>query len=179
MKKIVVLVGGSGSGKSTIAMELEKRGFCRLVTTTTRPMREGEVNHVHYHFVSYEEFWKIDRVEENEYVGHWYGLSKAEVDAKMELYDNLVIVMDENGAKAMKKEYGNIVHVVFITISPEVMKERMIKRGDSKRQIWERLKRAYDFNEFESPDIADLTINNVNLEESIKKIINYTKKEAY
>ena len=51
MKKIVVLVGGSGSGKTTIAHELEKKGFRRLVTTTTRPKREGEVDQVDYFFV--------------------------------------------------------------------------------------------------------------------------------
>lgn len=47
---------GSGSGKTTIAHQLETHGFERLITTTTRSMREGEVNHHDYHFVSKEEF---------------------------------------------------------------------------------------------------------------------------
>jgi len=178
MNRIVVLVGGSGSGKSTVAMELEKRGFHRLVTTTTRPMRKGEINHVHYHFVTEEEFWKIERVEENQYVGHWYGLSKAEVKEKLRKYHKLVIVMDINGAKAMKNEYGEMVEVVFLTITPEEMEKRLRKRGDDDVHVRERMRQAYEHQEFTPPSIADLVIHNVNMEKTIHDILTFAKKEA-
>lgn len=179
MKRILVLIGGSGSGKSTVATELEKRGFHRLVTTTTRGMRDGEVNHKDYHFVSKEEFWNIEKVEFNEYVGNFYGLSKAEVNSKMEIYDNLIIVMDVNGAIAMKRVYGDIVHVVFLTITPAEMVERLRQRGGDETHIQERLEQAYQYHEFTKPEVADWEINNLNLETTVQQILDFTKKEAY
>lgn len=179
MKRIIVLVGGSGSGKTTIAVELEKVGFHRLVTMTTRPMREGEVNHVDYHFVSPQEFWEIDKVEENEYVGYWYGLSKSEVKCKMDSYDDLVIVMDVNGAVAMKKEYGDLVRVIFLTISPEEMEFRLRSRGGNEAHIQERIQNAYRNHEFDIPDVADMVINNQSIQATVKFILKFIKKEAY
>lgn len=177
MKRILVLVGGSGSGKSTIATELEKQGFHRLVTTTTRPMREGEVNHISYHFVSEEEFWKLNRVEENQYVGNWYGLSKDEVEEKMKIYEQLIIVMDINGAKAMKRIYGNIVQVVFITISPKIMEERLRQRGSSEEQVRARLENAYKYEEFTKPAAADFEVVNIDLETTLHQIMEFTQYE--
>jgi guanylate kinase len=179
MKKIIVLVGGSGSGKSTIAVELEKRGFHRLVTTTTRPIRKGEVNHADYHFVSKEEFWGIGKVEYNKYVQNYYGLSKLEVESKMKKHDNLVIVMDVNGAKAMKRVYGDIVQVVFLTISPVEMEKRLRQRGGNEIHVQERLQQAYEYQEFTKPKVADAEINNEDLEKTLEQILDLTKKEAY
>ncbi|EMF8697634.1 guanylate kinase, partial [Acinetobacter baumannii] len=53
----VLLSGTTCSGKTTIADALtEKYGFNRIVTTTSRPKREGEVDGLHYHFVTQTEF---------------------------------------------------------------------------------------------------------------------------
>lgn len=178
LKRIIVLVGGSGTGKTTVANELEKQGFHRLVTTTTRPMRKGEINGIDYHFVKEKEFWGIERIEESSYAGNWYGLSKDEVDTKIKKYDDLVIVMDINGAKSLKKEFGDIVRVIFLTISKDEMKRRMENRGDSQKNIQERLQRAKKFREFEKPDIADIAIENNDLKQTIQLILSCTKKEA-
>ncbi len=54
----LVLAGPAGSGKSTLCDRLvaENPTFSRVVTTTTRPPRPGEVNGVHYHFFNPDEF---------------------------------------------------------------------------------------------------------------------------
>ena len=49
-KQIVVMVGPSGSGKTSIGEVLSKNGVQRLITTTTREPRVGEVNGVDYYF---------------------------------------------------------------------------------------------------------------------------------
>lgn len=51
---LLILAGPAGSGKSTLCDRLVQAGmgFSRVVTTTTRRPREGEVNGVHYHFFS-------------------------------------------------------------------------------------------------------------------------------
>ena len=55
---LLVLAGPAGSGKSTLCDRLvaEDPSFHRVVTTTTRAPREGEVHGTHYHFFSPKEF---------------------------------------------------------------------------------------------------------------------------
>lgn len=60
--KLLVLMGKSGAGKDTVLKNLLKSSvgdsFHRIVVTTTRPKRDGEVNHVDYHYISFEEYAK-------------------------------------------------------------------------------------------------------------------------
>src|ERR1019366_5621595 len=55
---LLVLAGPAGSGKSTLCDRLVAAdiGFARVVTSTTRAPRAGEVNDVHYHFFTPAEF---------------------------------------------------------------------------------------------------------------------------
>ena len=78
---ILVLSGPSGAGKSSLIKKIEDKigEFYFSISTTTRPMREGEVEGVHYHFVSQDEF-KKDIEDEHflEYAlvhGNYYGTS--------------------------------------------------------------------------------------------------------
>lgn len=56
---IIVLMGASGSGKSTIEKELEKFGVKRIVSCTTRTPREGEINGKDYHFMKLMDFMEL------------------------------------------------------------------------------------------------------------------------
>ena len=64
---LLVLAGPAGSGKSTLCDRLvdARMGFTRVVTSTTRSPRSGEVNGVHYHFFTPEEFDR--RVQKGEF----------------------------------------------------------------------------------------------------------------
>lgn len=56
---LTILIGMSASGKDAILRELvANHGFREIVTTTTRPMRKGEVNGKDYNFISRKEFEK-------------------------------------------------------------------------------------------------------------------------
>ena len=61
---MIILVGASASGKTEIAkLIIKKYGFKKMVTTTTRPMRAGEVADIDYHFISKEEFtFRVDDI---------------------------------------------------------------------------------------------------------------------
>lgn len=118
-KKIIVLVGASGSGKTTVANKLiESYGYKKVVTTTTRAPRPGEVNGIDYHFVSKEEFAnKLNNhgfVEFTNYAGKMYGTGNDEIDAVITGKDPAVIVMDEVGATFMKSTYGEYVLIAHI-----------------------------------------------------------------
>ena len=72
---IVVLVGESASGKSTVAkiLEQEQPNFSKVVTYTTRPMRDGEVDGIDYNFISNKKFNEL--VKQDFFVEHAiYGL---------------------------------------------------------------------------------------------------------
>ena len=54
---VTILCGKSASGKDTLLRELIKDGYFQpLISTTTRPMRDGEVQDKDYHFISHDDF---------------------------------------------------------------------------------------------------------------------------
>ena len=78
---MVVLVGESGSGKSSIEKYLvHNYGYEKIVTYTTRPMRDGEVDGVDYHFIDKSQFRRFKLqdffAETAEYNGWYYGTAK-------------------------------------------------------------------------------------------------------
>ena len=84
MNNIFVVSGPSGVGKDTIISELKKQGleFREIITTTTRPMRQGESQGNPYWFISKEEFEDLIRknklVEWADVYGYYYGSQKKE-----------------------------------------------------------------------------------------------------
>ena len=76
MNKILALVGEAGTGKDAIlhgVMTLYPDRFHEIVSYTTRPPREGEQDGINYHFVTEEEFNKLDLLESSSFNGWHYG----------------------------------------------------------------------------------------------------------
>ncbi|PKK40686.1 Guanylate kinase [Clostridiaceae bacterium JG1575] len=136
---IVIINGPSGSGKTTLGEYFKTLGMQEIVSTTTRKMRPGEVQGVSYYFVEEEAFFQKERIEESEYAGHYYAVTKEEVEAKRALGVPLFASLDIRGVKAMKALYGPEVLVVYLKLSRTKLKERMAKRGDSIASIRSRL----------------------------------------
>jgi guanylate kinase len=118
---VLVLSGPSGAGKSSL-IEIIKEDIGEYyfsLSTTTRPKRVGEIDGVHYHFVSEEEF-KEDIKQDNflEYAivhGNYYGTSikpvkEALCAGKLVLFD-----IDVQGNTAVNSRLGDITTSVFIT----------------------------------------------------------------
>lgn len=83
--KILAIVGESGTGKDTIAKRLCKnKKYHPIVSTTTRPKREGEIEGVNYHFVSPDTFGDLvakDKMLEATCFNDWfYGTSLGSLD---------------------------------------------------------------------------------------------------
>ena len=144
MKNLYCIVGRSGTGKTTLAEELERLyGYKSIESYTTRPQRfEGETGHI---FVSPEEFRALGKMSAYTlYNGHEYGATPAQID------ENDLYVIDIPGVKSLKQRYqGKKGIVVFGLIADEdIVRERMKKRGDSDEKIKERLCR--DVKAFQS-----------------------------
>lgn len=127
--RIVALIGASGSGKSTVEAEIEKLGYKRIISYTTREMRQGEENNVDYHFVNKEQFQSlIDNnvlLEHTEYNGNMYGAPKP-VGAQ-----RYVVVVEENGLDAFKSRYGSQVFSAMLDVGANTAFDRMAKtRGE-------------------------------------------------
>lgn len=137
---MIILIGSSSSGKSTIEQEIDKRGiFNKLTSHTTRPMRDGEIEGVDYYFANKERFSEMEYnnefIEERVYLtkyGYWeYGLSKKEVEDNL----NGIAVLDLDGARELE-EYIKIYHPdrnvikIFIDCSSKIRLLRSLNRDD-------------------------------------------------
>lgn len=136
---MILIVGASASGKTEIANLLVKElNYYKCITTTTRPLREGEADGVSYHFLSKDEFNKLllehAFVEVITYQNNFYGTQKKD------LKDDSVIILEPNGANAIIEYLKNKAFVVLIESSKKLRKDRMVARGDNLKDIKNRLK---------------------------------------
>ncbi len=147
---VLVLSGPSGAGKSSLinAISDEIGDYYFSISTTTRPMREGEVEGVHYHFVESQEFQK-DIEEDNflEYAlvhGNYYGTSLKPVREALHKGKLVIFDIDVQGNTAVNNRLGDITTSVFITPpSLSELKKRLLNRStDSDEVIENRIKMA-------------------------------------
>lgn len=135
---MLILVGPSASGKTQIVKILrEKYGLNKMVTYTTRTMRQGEVEGIDYFFLTKEEFEK--RINDGffiEYVvynGNYYGTSLSQVSS------DKVVILEPTGLKHYINKIRSEVKVAFLRCSKEIVRIRMQERGDHLEVIEKRL----------------------------------------
>jgi guanylate kinase len=150
------LIGASGSGKSTIAKEVD---IPELVSTTTRAKRDGEIEGVHYKFIEKESFNKNDYVEYTEYNGNYYGLSKADIENALDKGDHLVVV-DKHGYDLLRYKYGNRVIGVYVKSYPLDNILRMIARGDKLKEVISRALHSLKKKEYSNAKYLQYEIDN-------------------
>jgi guanylate kinase len=143
---MLILVGASASGKTEIAKILIRDfGYKKMITTTSRRPRKGEINGIDYHFISKKRFEnKIKKDAFLEYVtynNHYYGTPKKGVEK------NKVLIVDPVGANAIyEKRLPNIV-IILLQTTEETRKTRMLERGDNLIQVIDRLEKdEHHFN---------------------------------
>jgi len=145
---MLVLVGKSCTGKNTIQKKLvEDYGMERVVTYTTRPPRDGEVDGVDYHFLNCDgetlPFMFAELTEYHVASGEtWYYGSTL---SSYEDSDNKVIILNPEGLKTIKKN-GINVFAVEITASETEIKIRQFNRGDDPEEAERRF--AQDILDF-------------------------------
>lgn len=143
MKKIIVtLTGPSCAGKSTLERMLKRVGFENVISTTTRPMRGGEVEGQSYHFISKSEFKRLEAqgafVETVYFNGNYYGISVAEIERVFALGKPVVAVVEPSGLKQIRpfaKDRGWEVFSVWINNPDIVIAERFLRRFDGEPVI--------------------------------------------
>ena len=146
---LLVVSGPSGCGKGTVLSHVfkDKEHYSLSVSYTTRDPRPGEIDGVHYGFVSKEEFLKqIDAgnmLEYTEYCGNYYGTPQSTVNSLLEKGVNVVLEIETVGAMNVKKLRSDAVLVMILPPSYEVLENRLRSRGtNSEDDIAKRLLRA-------------------------------------
>lgn len=185
-----MVMGMSAVGKDTIREILEKEhyGYKNIVSYTSRPMRENEIDLVDYQFVSKEKFNEMinnnEMIEYRSYETNWYGKSetwfygirKFELDKDK----NYVVVIDLTGAENIINYFGeeNCV-LIYLTAKDEIRKARAIKRGSFDEVEWNR-RLLSDYKDFSFVNLQDFMHrykvweieNNIKGEHALNEIAN-------
>lgn len=128
-----MLVGTSGTGKSTLCSILEERGAGRRsVSHTTRNMRQGESQGHDYHFVSDDEFGRKladgDMLEHAEVHGHLYGTSSAWLDGRLAEGETILLDIDIQGARQVKERHPDARVLFLLPPDYETLEARLRDR---------------------------------------------------
>lgn len=153
----LALVGKGASGKTYLLDVLVKRGYKPLVSHTSRPPRDGEVNGKTYHFVSKEEFEDMVArdmfVEYQIFNGWYYGTTKEEWDNA-----DIMILSPEGVKDIVKSGRRKDVFIIYLNAPTELRLQRMKARGDMVGDTIERRINA-DEEAFKDYTDYDLLIN--------------------
>lgn len=153
---LMILAGPAGSGKSTLCDRLvdEDPSFSRVITTTTRAPRPGEINGVHYHFFTPEQF--DQKTAAGEFL-EWarvhgerrYGTLRSSVLEPLSRGQNLVMSVDVQGVESLRRAalenplLARHMTTVFIVVDHERLEARMRARAqDDEAEIAGRMKTA-------------------------------------
>jgi guanylate kinase len=160
-------MGASGSGKSAIQHSLPIEF---LTNCTTRALRDGEIDGYHIKQVKRDDFEKLHKdgyfFETTNYSGNYYGTPKYKIE---ELLNGKPFhcTKDINGVKALKDELGDKAVSIYIKPpSSDVLKMRMIERGDNLEDINKRLEYVHSASELENEKYADYIILNDDLKQA-------------
>lgn len=178
----IVVSAPSGGGKGTILKELFKlnSNLRYSVSATTRSPRQGEIDGVHYYFVTKDDFAGMisngKMLEYAEYCDNFYGTPKDPVDDMTSQGFDVVLEIEVQGGAQIKKLVPDCVSVFIIPPSLEVLERRLRRRGtESDEIIAKRLTAARD--ELRHACEYDYVVVNDALENAVDDLASIIKAE--
>lgn len=176
---LVVVSGPSGVGKGTVCQRLlADENYVFSVSATTRKSRKGEIDGVHYHFLSEQEFKaKIANDEFLEWAkvyDNYYGTLKSAVLRKLDAGFNVLLDIDTAGASQVKAKMPEAILFFLTPPSPKELEVRLRGRAtDSEDVIAKRLK-CFEYELTQSKYYDHVIVNDVvdRAVSEIKDIIN-------
>ena len=168
---LFILAAPSGAGKSSLIKALMEKYEGNThspmqvsVSHTTRQPRPGEVDGVHYHFVSREEFEALIEqgvfFEYAEVFGNYYGTSRVTIEQTLHRGIDVFLDIDWQGARQVKALMPDTCGIFILPPSLEVLEQRLTNRGqDSEEVIAKRMAEAKSeishYNEYDYVIIND------------------------
>lgn len=169
---LFVVSAPAGCGKDTILEQLfkvtENVGYS--VSATSRAPREGEVDGVHYHFCTREQFEQMIKNEEvleyTEYCGNYYGTPRKAVEDMLNAGKDVILKIEVEGAMNIKRLFPECCLVFILPPSMQELERRLRKRGtETEEKIIERTAQARE--ELKFAENYDYLIVNGALEKAV------------
>ena len=166
---MIAILGDSCAGKTSIERELTKLWFNRIISYTTRPIRQSEIQDVDYHFINDNDFQlmlKNDQLAEHTIYNGWcYGI------AKEDCINDSIVVVEPVGYRMLKRNNNLNIVSFYIKVEERERVVRMMERGDNVMESFRRIiSDQGSFNGIENE--VDYIIENQRgkLDEAVKQI---------
>ncbi len=172
---LVIFSGPSGSGKGTVLTKLlEKRDDAKIsVSMTTREKRAGEIDGVHYYYVTREYFEKKiadnKMLEYAEYAGNLYGTPKDPVDEMLKAGLAVILEIEVQGAEKIRKLYPDAISIFLAPPSTAILEERLRGRNTEDEETVnhrlviarEEIRRAVEYDYVVINDTVENAVNGI------------------
>lgn len=162
---LLILSAVSGTGKSTVVAELLKHypNLRLSVSHTTRAMRPGEIDGVHYHFVDRAKFEALRDAggfaEWTEYAGNLYGTAYATIEAAEAAGLDLLFEVEVEGARNLATKFPAALTFFLLPPSIQALADRLRGRGTEAEEVIAR-RLAIGQSEFlKAPEFQYLVVN--------------------
>lgn len=173
---LIIISGTTCAGKGTVIKKLLSmhNDIILSISYTSRPKRDNEIDGVDYYFVTKEEFEeKIKKQEFLEYAevqyGAYYGTPKKEIVKLLESGKDVILEIDVEGAKQIKKLFPETILIFIMAPSMQEVKNRIKLRGkENNEQIISRFKVAY--KEINQINNYNYVVVNDDLDLAVKKV---------
>lgn len=179
---LVLYTGSSGVGKGTLMERLlEADKSIRLsVSNTTRKPRKGEIDGVHYNFVTEDEFVdlinKDGYLEYAKYCENYYGTPKKQVYDLLDEGYNVFLEIEVQGGLQVMEKYPDILSIFILPPSMESLERRLRRRGtEDEETIQMRLAQAKE--EMQYKDRYKYNVVNGDLDVAVNEILDILHKE--
>jgi guanylate kinase len=146
---LLVVSAPSATGKTTVVEQLVQvlPGLRMSRSYTSRPARPGEEDGLDYNFITREAFEAMIArdafLEWADVFGNYYGTGKEETQSRLAAGEDLVLVIDVQGAKQVRERVPETVAVFMLPPSFEVLEQRLRKRSkDPEPEMLRRLETA-------------------------------------
>jgi guanylate kinase len=179
---LFVITSPSGGGKGTLIKRLRETvpGVGYSVSWTTRAARPGEADGVNYRFVSEEEFSRMRQangfLEWAVVHGNLYGTARAAVKKEMSQGRDIILEIDVQGARAVRKAMRSVVSVFILPPSFEVLRERLTARMTERPEELE-LRLANARGEVEQYRYFDYLVLNDEVERAAEELASVVRAE--
>lgn len=181
--RLVLYTGSSGVGKGTILDELKKRdpNIKVSISNTTRNKRNGEIDGVHYNFVTREQFEKLIKengyLEYAEYCDNYYGTPKKAVEDMLDEGYTVILEIEVQGGLQIMKKHPDVLSIFILPPSMDVLEKRLRSRGtEDEETIQKRLEQAK--NEIAFKDKYRYNVVNAELDKAVEQVLDIIHKNS-
>jgi len=179
---LFVLTGPSGVGKNTIIDRVlaEAGGIVESVSVTTRKQRERELDGVDYFFTDRESFEKMKKqnhfIEHAEFAGNYYGTPRNWVENRIKEGLDVVLVIEVQGAKQVKKQFPDAILIFLAPPSMDVLEKRLRTRATEPEDVIAmRLDKAGQ--ELKERDVFHYEVVNDDVDQAVNNVLSIVYAE--